>query len=62
VSGCGGADFTGEGDAEFLDLDVLAGYWLETDYGHCGGAQLTGDGAVGLDDLGRFSASRLEGR
>lgn len=58
--GCGGADFTGEEDVDYLDLDVFAGYWLESDYGDCAGAELTSDGVVGLDDLRRFCASWLE--
>jgi hypothetical protein len=59
--GCGGADFTGDGDVDSLDLDVFARYWLKSEYGDCGGAELTGDGVVGLDDLQRFSASWLKG-
>jgi hypothetical protein len=58
---CGGADFTGEGAVDELDLDVFAGYWLGSEYGDCGGAELTGDGMVGADDLREFCENWLKG-
>ena len=61
--GCGGADFTGEGDVDYLDLDVFAGYWLDSgcDAGNdwCLGADLDQLGDVDLLDLKLFVSEWL---
>ncbi len=54
---CGGADFTGDGSVDLLDLETIAGEWLLTEA--AGSADIDGDGAVGLGDLAELAGQWL---
>jgi hypothetical protein len=48
-------DIEPDGDVDFVDYAVFAGYWQNTNCGACGGADLTGDGIVDLSDLAELA-------
>jgi len=50
-------DLDRDGDVDFRDFAVFAGYWLGTN----DGADFTGNGLVGIDDLQMLAETWLEG-
>lgn len=54
-------DMDGDGDVDFVDFSLFAGYWGQTDCGQCGEADFTGDGNVDIDDMQQLVANWLIG-
>jgi len=53
-------DIEPDGDVDFADFAVFAGYWQDTNCGACGGADLTGDGIVDANDLAELAENWLK--
>jgi hypothetical protein len=53
-------DINFDGDVNFADFAIFAGYWLDANCGKCGGADLTGDGIVDVNDLAKLAGNWLK--
>jgi hypothetical protein len=53
-------DIEPDGDVDFADFAVFAGYWQNTNCGKCGGADFTGDGIVDTYDLAELAENWLK--
>jgi len=53
-------DIEPDGDVDFVDFAIFAGYWQDTNCGACGGADLTGDGTVDANDLAELAENWLK--
>ncbi len=54
-------DINADGNVDFVDFSLFAGYWAQTDCGQCGGADLNDDTNVDFNDVQQFVENWLIG-